>query len=94
MDVRLPEDRRNAFNQIDGIVREHLHDVWGIPGPSLTPAEVAPALSGRPGRIPAETVASLLAACEAARYAPPASMPSAEACRDAIVQTEELLGAR
>jgi hypothetical protein len=94
MDLESPEARRDAYSQINAIVREHLQEAHGVAGPSLTPAEVAPALAGRSSRVPPESVASLLAACEAARYAPPSALPSATECRDALAQTEELLGAR
>ncbi len=94
MSMETPEGRREAFTQIDTIVRQHLQDVSGAPGQSLTPPEVEPALAGRPSRLPADRVAALLLACETARYGPPQSLPSAEACRDALAQTEELLGAR
>jgi len=92
IDVTAAEGRREAYTKINLLVREHLLEVCGVPGPSLTAAEVEPALAGRPSRVPAETVAALLAACETARYAPPASLPPADACRDAIEQAAQLLG--
>jgi hypothetical protein len=94
MDVTTPEGRRDAFTQINVLARNHLHDVHGLAGPSLTPREVAPALEGKSPRVPAATIASLLAACEQARYAPVDAMPSAEACRQAVEQAGELLAAR
>lgn len=94
MSMETPEGRREAYTHIDTIVRQHLQDVSGVPGPSLTPPEVEPALAGRSSRVPADRVAALLLACETARYGPPHALPSAEACRDALTQTEELLGAR
>lgn len=94
MSMETPDGRREAYSRIDGIVRQHLQDTSGVPGPSLTPAEVGPALAGRPSRLPADRIAALLLACETARYGPPESLPSPEACRDALAQTEELLGAR
>jgi hypothetical protein len=65
-----------------------------VPGASLTPHEVQPALAEGSARIDAARVAALLAACERARYAPPHAVPSADACRDAISEAEELLVAR
>lgn len=94
MSMESPDGRREAYNQIDTIVRQHLQDLSGVPGPSLTPAEVEPALAGRPSRLSADRVAALLLACETARYGPPESLPSAEACRDALAETEQLLGTR
>jgi hypothetical protein len=94
IDVTNPEGRREAYTKIDALVREHLLEVCGVPGPSLTAAEVEPALAGRPMRVPVETVTALLAACETARYAPPAALPPPDACRDAIEQAAQVLAAR
>ena len=93
MNMETLDGRRDAFTQIDAVVREHLRDVVGVPGPSLTPEEIEPALSGKSTRVPAEDVASLLATCEVARYAPPESMPSADACRQALDRAADLLNA-
>jgi hypothetical protein len=94
IDVTTPDGRREAYTKINTLVRDHLRDVCGVPGPSLTAAEVEPALAGRPMRVPAETVAALLAACETARYAPPAALPAPDLCRDAIEQAAQVLAAR
>jgi len=94
IDVTTPDGRREAYTKINTLVRDHLRDVCGVPGPSLTAAEVEPALAGRPTRVPAEAVTALLAACETARYAPPAALPAADACREAIEQAAQLLAAR
>jgi len=94
MSIESESGRREAFDQIDRLVRAHLHDATGIAGPSLTPAEVAPALSRRSSRLDPANVAAVLAACERARYGPPDALPSAEECRDALARTETLLGSR
>jgi hypothetical protein len=94
MDMRTPDGRRDAFTQINIVVRDHLRDVCGIPGPSLTPQEIAPALADNDAHLPAAEVAALLAACEQARYAPLEAMPSADACREALAQADALLAAR
>jgi hypothetical protein len=94
IDVTTPDGRRDAYTKINMLVRDHLRDVCGVPGPSLTAAEVEPALAGRATRVPAEAVAALLAACETARYAPAAVLPEADACRDAIEQAAQVLTAR
>jgi hypothetical protein len=94
LDLTTEEARREAYTKVDALVREHLRDVCGVPGASLTPHEVQPALAERSARIDAARVAALLAACERARYAPPHAVPSADACRDAISEAEELLVAR
>jgi hypothetical protein len=94
LDLASEEARREAYTTVDVLVREHLQDVCGVPGASLTPAEVQPALAERGAKIDAERVAALLAACERARYAPRHALPPAEACRDAMTEAEQLLGAR
>jgi len=93
LDLASDEARREAYTKIDVLVREHLRDVCGVAGASLTPAEVQPALAGREVRIDAERVAALLAACERARYAPRHAVPSPDACREAMAEAEQLLGA-
>lgn len=94
LDVSTPEGRRAAYTQIDAVVREHLRDVHGIAGPSLTPAEIDAAMSERAPRVPREPVVALLAACEGARYAPPEALPSADACRDALAEAERMVTGR
>ena len=94
MSMESEQGRREAFDQIDRLVRAHLHDATGIAGPSLTPAEVAPALSRRPSRVDPASVAAVLAACERARYGPPDALPSAEECRETLARTETLLASR
>jgi hypothetical protein len=91
MSIESEKGRREAFDQIDRLVRAHLHDATGIAGPSLTPAEVAPALSGRSSRLDPGAIAAVLAACERARYGPPDALPSAEECRETLARTETLL---
>lgn len=94
IDVTTLDGRREAFTRLNMLVREHLRDVCGVPGPNLTPAEIALALalSARDARVPVELVTSVLTACELARYAPPHAAPSADACRDAIAQVEQVIG--
>ncbi|CAN5707305.1 hypothetical protein BH18ACI5_BH18ACI5_01690 [soil metagenome] len=88
------DGRREAFDQIDKLVRAHLHDATCVAGPSLTPAEVGPALSSRSSRLDPLNVAAVLAICERARYGPPSALPSAEECREALALTESLLKSR
>jgi hypothetical protein len=94
MDLSSPAERREAYTRINTVVRQHLREICGVPGQSLTPVEVAPALASRAGKVPVDTVAALLAECERARYAPPDAVPSAESCRDAIGSAEQVLAAR
>jgi len=85
------EGRRALFTQVNALVRDHLRDACGVPGPSLTPAEVAAALSARGSRVPIELVTAVLTTCEAARYAPAERLPSAEVCRDVVARAEQVL---
>lgn len=94
LDVEQQEGRREAYTRINAVVREHLREVCGVAGPSLAPLEVAPALASKGTRLPVETISSLLAECERARYGPPDALPSADACRDAIAQAEQVLAIR
>jgi len=93
VDAGTEAGRREIFGRVDALVREHLHDVCGIPGHALATPEIAPALAARGGRVPAELVVSLLTACEAVKYAPPHLSTTADACRDAIAQAEQVLSA-
>ena len=94
IDLTAPEGRREVYTRIDSLVRDHLRDACGVAGPSLTPGEVEPALAGRGSRVPVEVVATLLAACERARYAPLEALPSADACRTALDQAGEVLATK
>src|SRR5262245_31871638 len=92
--VETVQQRRDVFTRLDALVRQHLRDVCGVPGPSLTPAEVPRALASARVPVRPDLVASLLATCELARYAPPHDMPSAEVCRQAIDHADEIVRAR
>jgi len=46
------------------------------------------------GRVPRESVTSLLTACDMARYGPPHALLSAQECRDALSAAQQLLAAR
>jgi hypothetical protein len=93
MDVATEEDRRRAYDEISGAVRAHVAARAHVPAAALTSEELNRALESANGRISRETVTSLLATCDTARYAPPESIPSAEQCRDALRTAEEVLGA-
>jgi hypothetical protein len=94
VDTTTPEGRREVYTRIDTLVRNHLRDACGIPGPSLTPAEIEPALAGRATRLPVEVVTTLLADCEVARYAPLEAVPSADRCRTALDQAGQVLATK
>lgn len=91
MDVDTIEGRREVFTQLDALVREHLRQQCGVAGASLTPDEVPFALATTSTKVPAELVASVLATCQLARYAPVHAIPSADACRRAVEQVEQVL---
>jgi len=94
LDVSAPGGRREAYTQIDAIVRDHLDRIAGLTGRALTPPEVEPALAGQRVRVPPGEVAALLAECERARYGPPDALPSADACRDALARAEQFVASR
>jgi hypothetical protein len=91
IDITTPDGRRDVYARLNALVRDHLRDVVGIGAPSLTPAEIGPALSAAGARVPIELVTAVLSACELARYAPAEALPSREACREAIEQSEQVL---
>jgi hypothetical protein len=91
MNVDSVEGRREVFTELDALVRAHLREVCGVPGASLTPHEVPFALAATGTKVPAELIASVLETCEIARYAPPQATPSADACREAIEQVEQMI---
>jgi hypothetical protein len=93
IDLTTIDGRREAFTRLDTLVREHLRDACGVPGPNLTSSEIVPALVGRGGRVPIELASAVLTACELARYGAPHHGPSADACREAIEQTEQVISA-
>jgi hypothetical protein len=93
-DLTTVEGRREAFGQIDAIVREHLKAAFHLPGPNLTSAELAPAVAAAGAHVPVETLTSVLSLCEQARYGPPHAMPSLEICRETIDQAEQLVTKR
>jgi len=91
IDLTTIDGRREAYTRLDTLVREHLRHACGVPGPSLTSSEIVPALAGRSGRVPIELASAVLTACELARYGPPHHGPSADACREAIEQAEQVI---
>jgi hypothetical protein len=91
MDADTVEGRREVFAALDALVRDHLREVCGVPGASLTPLEVPLALATTSAKAPGELVGSVLATCELARYGPPHAVPSAAACQDAVEKVEEIV---
>ena len=94
LDVSTADDRRRAYDEISAVVRQHLAEAAGVPGPSLTAAEIDAALARSGSRLPREAVVTLLAACDNARYGPVQALPSAEACRDGLAAAGQLLAGR
>lgn len=93
-DVATEDDRRRAYDEISTAVREHVASHSHVVATALTAEELDAALASAGGRLPRESIAALLAACDAARYAPPRALPSAEQCRDALTTAEQLLAGR
>src|SRR5262249_11780682 len=93
LDLTSENARREAYNHISALVRQHLLDAAGVRAAGLTPEEVRPALLARCPGAPADLVISLLADCEHARYGGPDALGTGEACRTAIERAEEALAA-
>ena len=91
-DISTPAGRREAYSHVNALVRDHVHHVAGVDAASLTPEEIRTALSGPGACAPADLVASVLASCDQARYAPPEALPSIDACHEAIEQAGRVLG--
>jgi hypothetical protein len=91
IDVSTPAGRRDAYARMNALVRDHLHVALGVEAASLTPAEIDAAIAQRGARVPIELVAAVLAACDHARYGPPETLPSAEACQAAIAQAAQVV---
>lgn len=94
LDVSSVEARREAYTKISGLVRGHLRDALGVPGPALTGAEIEAALAGKSSRVPMEEIRTFLVDCDKARYGPPDAVPSADACRSAIDEAARILSVR
>ena len=104
LDVATEEERRRAYDEISAAVRQHVAATAHVPAASLTARELDDALesldahrSRRPGarpRVFRETVSSLIAASDTARYGPPGAVPSTQACRDALAAAEDVLAGR
>jgi len=93
VDLGTEGGRREAYDRVNSLVRMHLREACGVPVDGLTAAEVGPAVSARSGRLPADLVASVLSACEQARYGAN-GVGSAQACRETIEQAEQVLAVR
>jgi hypothetical protein len=91
LDISAPDGRRDAYARLNTLVRDHVQQAAGVGAPGLTPEEVEAALSSRGRGAPIELVAAVLSACDQARYAPPDALPSADACRQTIEQSEQVL---
>jgi hypothetical protein len=94
MDVSSEADRRRALDEISTAVRGYIASHSRVPAVALTAAEIDEALAARGGRVPRETVVSLLQTCDEARYRPPAAVLSADECRDALSTAEQVLTGR
>ena len=94
LDVSTEEERRRAYDEISTAVRAHVAAASGVPASSLTAAELDAALAGTRGRVPRESVTTLLATCDEARYGPSQALPSAQACREALATAQQVLGGR
>jgi len=94
LDVGTEEERRRAYDEISQAVREHVAARTNVQAPALTATEIETALEHAKGRVSREAVSALIANCDESRYAPAESLPSAEACRDALATAAEILSGR
>jgi hypothetical protein len=94
LDTSTPEERRRACDEIGTAVRGYVASRAHVPASALTPAEIDAALDRSGGRVPRETVVSLLTTVDEGRYRPAASSISPEACRDATASAERILSGR
>jgi len=91
LDVATEDDRRRAYDAISAAVREHVAARAGVPAVALTATEIEEALAHAKGRISREAVSALIANCDEARYGPAPTLPSAQACREALATAEQIL---
>lgn len=91
IDVASERGRREVYDQVSALVHQHLRDACGVRADGLTPAEIGPALSRHRHGAPVDLVTLLLGTCERARYGGPDALGSADACRAAIDQAEEVI---
>jgi hypothetical protein len=91
IDLETEAGRREAYDRVSTLVREHLHHVCGVPAEGLTAQEMGPALTACGKEVPVDQVTALLAACERARYGSPAELASADECRTAIEQAGHVM---
>lgn len=94
IDVSSEADRRRACDEISAAVRSYVAAHARVPATALTAPEIDAALASAHGRVPRESVVSLLARCDEARYAPHSAVMSADACREALGTAEEILSGR
>lgn len=94
LDVGTEEERRRAYDEVSHAVRAHVAARTNVPATALTATEIETALEHAKGRVSREAVSALIANCDEARYAPPAAVPAAEACREALATAEQILGGR
>jgi hypothetical protein len=93
IDVTTDAGRREAYDRVSALVRQHLRDAFGMPATALTAAEIGPALTARGKDVPIDLVTSLLEACDRARYGSADALGSADACRHAIEHAEQVIAA-
>jgi hypothetical protein len=91
LDLTSEGGRREAYDRVSALVREHVRHTCGVPAEGLTPPEIGSALSGCGKDIPIDLVTSLLATCERARYGSADQLASADDCSTAIEQASQVI---
>ncbi len=92
LDAADPGARREGFARLDSLVRDYVAGAAGVPARSMTAADLAGALDHGSSRIPPESLAAVLEACEVARFAPDRLQPSRADWDTALEQAERVTG--
>jgi hypothetical protein len=92
LDAADPGARREGFARLDSLVRDYVADAARVPARSMTAADLAGALDRGSSRIPPESLAAVLEACEVARFAPDRLQPSRADWDAALEQAERVTG--
>lgn len=90
-DVMDASARREAFDRLDALLRQHLALAADLPARALTAAEIRARLRAHGKPLPVDAIGALLEDCERARYGPPGRLPPAERFRSGVAVVEELL---
>jgi hypothetical protein len=91
VDLATEMGRRQAYAQMDVLLRRHAEVVARVPAASLTPAEIRARLDANGASLPVDPFVALLDECERVRFGPPRELPPPQRVREAIERVEALL---